>query len=61
VLLIIMTLLAPTSQAASDTSAFVTPPADGSSVVAPGFTAADLESVIFPYQTIIERQTGNLN
>jgi len=61
VLLILMTLLAPTSQAASDTSPFIAPPADGSSVVAPGFTAADLENVIFPYQTFIERQKGNLS
>src|SRR5437763_5401736 len=60
VLLILLTLLAPTSQSAPNPSPFVTPHVDGSSVIAPGFTATAVEDAVFPYLTFVERQQGNL-
>jgi tetratricopeptide (TPR) repeat protein len=59
-MLILLTLFAPTSQQVPSSSPFFTPPVDGSSVIAPGFDAADVENAVFPYLTFVERQTGNL-
>jgi tetratricopeptide (TPR) repeat protein len=61
VLLVLLAILAPVAQSASNTSAFIVPRADGSSIVAPGFDATALESTIFPYMTFVERQQGNLS
>ena len=61
VLLILLTLLAPTSPSAPNPSPFITPQVNGSSVIAPGFTASDTEDAVFPYLTFVERQQGNLS
>jgi tetratricopeptide (TPR) repeat protein len=60
VLLILLTLLAPTSQSVPNPSPFVTPHVDGSGIIAPGFTATAVEDAVFPYLTFVERQQGNL-
>ncbi|MEO5951481.1 MAG: tetratricopeptide repeat protein, partial [Chloroflexia bacterium] len=59
VLLILLTLFAPLSTDATATP-LLTPQVDGANSVITGATSADLESEIFPYQTVIERGRGNL-
>ena len=59
VLLILLTLFAPLSTTANSTP-LLTPQVDGTNSIMTGATSADLESEIFPYQTVVERGRGNL-
>ncbi len=60
VLLILLTLFAPLSTQASNPTPLLTPRVDGTNSVITGVTSKDLESMIFPYKTVIERNQENL-
>jgi tetratricopeptide (TPR) repeat protein len=60
VLLMLLALFAPLGSTVTDTAPFLAPRIDGANSVITGATSEDLESVIFPYRTVLERSGGNL-